>query len=559
MMRNKAFGLMMVVICFSFIHSYAAYASNEVTFTSPVMVKSGKTVSYQDTTIYYDSTVSPAFDVRGALRMINCKVVPIAGPVGFIETYEGEVYLENVTVINPVFNNTAKLIHAESSKVTLIDSIFEGFRSSETWWVDDMLISNCSFNMTGQISFEANNYLTVTGNKFDLYTNRSTTFLNIRGSGRSRFINNSITLPFETAKRLGAWLSAVDFFRSNNTLFEGNEVRNAGKVFVANGAINVVCRDNILANDEYVNSELQVTGGSRNVLIADNMIWNLHDSIEVYDHENITLIGNHITTDVLGFYIKPANTSAKTDVRILNNTQIGGSVSTQVTNGLVITGNMFIDTIPIHLRNNTNTIFTDNILENSTIRNDDSVNTTISGNMVFVEPTLEWLGTRRSSENVEMNTVYIVEDDPPAITQVQTTPITPTDSETITIKAMINDETGIQRANLVYMLNNGAWETTEMTKVGPIYEASIGPFQNNTKVSFYISAIDSSYEENTGKNDNNEGYYSFTVFMPPTKPDPAPHDPTPEPSPEPENGIPGFTILTLFIGLVFLVEIWKNH
>ncbi len=551
--------IFIVLVCISLHHEEICVCSDELVITSTVTVRSGKSKTYENLTIYYDSSMGPVFDASGSLRMINCKVVPLNGPVDFIESYEGEVYLENVTVINPVFNNTAKLFHIESSDVTLIDSDFEGFRGSETWWIDDMVISNCSFNMTGQIRFEANNKLTVTGSRFDLYTNRSATFLNIRGSSRSRFYNNNITLPLETAIRLGAWLTAVDFFRTNDTVFAGNEVRNAGKVFVANGAIDVVCRDNILANDEYVNSELQVTGGSRNVLIADNVIWNLHDSIEIYDHDNITLVGNHITTNVLGFYIKPSNTSAPTEVYILNNTQIGGSVSTQVTNGLVIDGNKFIDTTPIHLRNNTNTVFTNNILENSTLLNDDSANTTIDGNVVLTEPDILWFRSRGdSSETLGTNQVHILEDYPPEITNIVFHPSNPLDNETITVRADVWDGTGIQYVMFHSSVDDRSWDSREMTQISDdAYEIEIGPYVNDTVVEFYLSAQDKSYNENIGTEDKDGEYYRLHVKVnkPTVASEPA-QEPISEPEPTSQRRIPGFPLWSIIvaIGLVSLIQ-----
>ena len=468
--------------------------------------------------------------------------------------------MENVTVINPVFNNTAWLIDADSSDITLIDSSFTGFRRSEIWWNEDIYISNCSFNMTGMMLFEATNNLTITDSSFDLYTNASTTFFNIRFSDRCRVYNSSFSLPASTAARLGAWLTAVDFFRSNDIVFAENDVRNAGKVFVANGCTDVVVRDNVMANDEYVNSELQITGGSKNVLISNNTMWNLHDSIEIYDHENITIVGNHVTTDVLGFYIKPSNTSAPTEVYILNNTQIGGSVSTQITNGLVIDGNTFIDTIPIHIRNGTNTVFTGNVLHNSTILNADSVNTTINKNTVFTEPEQEWLRNwGESSTIMGSNLVHIVESDNPEITNIQLNPKNPLDNETITIKAEVKDDTGIQNVWLQYHVNQTSWETIEMQQVsGDIYEATIGPYHNATEIMFKISAKDTSYNQNIGENDNNEKYYKLQVYVGKPKPEPAP---TPEPDLEPipnnQEEIPGFLPEFLVLGITFwLILLW---
>jgi hypothetical protein len=519
-------------------------------------VRSGRSVTYVNRTIYFDSSVGPVFSNQGSISLFNCQIVPLREPVDFVQSYGGTLYLENVTVINPVFNNTAKLFDMDSSYIKLIDSSFTGFSRSEIWWSDDLYISKCRFNMTGMMRFEATNNLTITDSKFDLYTNSSTTFLYVKFSDRCRIYNSNFSLPASTAKRLSAWLAAVDFFHSNNIVFADNDVRNAGKVFVANGCTEVVVKNNIMANDEYVNSELQITGGSKNVLIANNTVWNLHDSFEVYDHENITIVGNHVTTDVLGFYIKPSNTSAPTKVYLINNTQIGGSVSTQITDGLVISGNTFIDTIPIHLRNCTNTVFTDNILRNSTVLNADSVNTSIDGNTVFAEPGLKWLENWGNSTSiVGENMVYIMEDDAPKITRIEASPENPFDNETITIVAEVRDETGVQYVRLYYSVDDGSWDEMDMQYIaGDSYEASFGPFRNNTKVHFYVSAVDTSYNENLGVRDNYGDYYTIHILFFEPKQESAPIS-TSEASPEPNPKIriPGYPIYSLFIGLLIVV------
>lgn len=526
--------------------------SHETTFTAPVKVRTGRTVTYENMTIYYDSSSSPVFTVSGSLRLINCEIIPLREPIDLIESNGGSVFLKNVTVSNPVFNNTTQIIQADSADITLIDSSFKGFNGFETWWTDDMYISNCSFNITGMIRFEANNNLTITDSRFDLYTNQSTTFLNIRFSERSRFYDNSISLPASTAERLGAWLVAVDFFRSQDIVFADNEVRNAGKVFVANGCTDVVVRNNTMANDEYVNSELQITGGSRNVLIAYNKVWNLHDSFEVYDHENITIIGNHVTTDVLGFYIKPSNRTAPTEVYILNNTQIGGSVSIQYTKGMVIDGNKFIDTVPIHLKNNTGTIFTNNQLSNSSLENWDTFNTTVDGNTVFMEPGFRWLGNDNSTIIMGENTVHVMERDAPVIANIKIEPSTPKDNESITIRADVSDDSGIHYVKLHSRIDLDNWNIREMTHVsGDRYETEIGPYANNTKISLYVSAMDASYLENIGVEDNFGKYYEFQVLVIDPKPIVSLIE-TPDqiPVPDSKKEIPGNQLESLTLGIV---------
>ena len=351
---------------------------------------------------------------------------------------------------------------------------------------------------------------------------------------------------------------AVEIRQSQNVEFIENRVRNAGKVFVAYGSSNLAIINNSLSNDEYVDgSELQIAGGCKDILIANNTIWNLHDSIEIYDHENITVIGNHITTNVLGFYIKPANKTAQTNVRILNNTQIGGSISAQYTHGLVIENNTFIKTDPIHLINSSDASFKNNQMINSSINNLNTINTTIDGNDIFIVPGFTWLYNTNSSTIMGSNTIHYLEFNNPVITNVQIIPTNPFDNETITIRADITDETTLHYVRFHYKINDRSWQFLDMAYLsGDTYEISIGPYGNTTNIVFYVSAKDSSYYENIGVNDNSSNFYNIQVFVFDQEPEPTP-TPTPTPSPTPTpTPTPYPTVesgLVLVITTVFLI------
>jgi len=543
-------------------------STHELIIEETVNILSGESLTYQNKIIYYNSSTSPVFFNFGTLIMIDCQVIPLKDAVDFIYTFDGNVYLENVTIINSVFNNTAKFIDADGSNITLIDSTFKGFARANIWNDDDLFISNSQFNITEKIYLQTTNNLTILDSNFDLLTNESTNLFEVRNSNGCRLFNNSFTLPISTAVDLGAWLVAVEFRESRNIEFVENTVRNAGKVFVAYGCSNLAVINNSLANEEYVNSELQVAGGCKDVLIANNTMWNLHDSIEIYDHENITIIGNHITTDVLGFYIKPENKTAPTEVYILNNTQIGGSVSAQYTHGLVIDDNTFIRTDPIHLINSSDAIVTNNRMINSSISNWNTINTTIDGNEIFIEPGFWWIRNDNSSTIMGTNTIHYLENNNPEIMNVQITPKNPLDNETIFVRADITDETAIQYVQFHFRINSSSWDTLEMRLVsGDTYEVTIGPYGNTTDILFYISAKDTSYYGNIGVNDNNNNFYitQILVFEPEPTPTPTPiPTPSPEPSPSPEpthepksSGICGFPMESLFVGfIVTILVLW---
>lgn len=501
--------------------------------------------------------------------MIDSQVIPLKDAVDFIYTFDGNVYLENVTIINSVFNNTAKLIDADGSDITLVDSTFIGFARADIQNDDDTYIKNSQFNVTEKIYFQTTNNLTILDSNFDLLTDESTVLFEVRFSNGSSLYNNTFTLPLSTALDLGAWLVAVEFRESYNIEFVGNKVRNAGKVFVAYGCSNLAVKNNSLVNEEYVSgSELQILGGCKDVLIANNTIRNLHDSIEIYDHENITVIGNHITTDVLGFYVKPANRTAPTEVYILNNTQIGGSISAQYTRGLVIDDNTFIGTDPIHLINGSDAFFTNNRMINSSINNWNTINTTIDGNEVFMEPGFTWLRNENSSTIMGTNTIRYLELNNPEITNVQINPANPLDNETINIRADITDETAIRYVRFHSRIDGSSWDTLEMMFIsGDTYEVTIGPYGNTTDISFHISSKDTSYYENIGVNDNSSNFYNIQILVFEQEPEPEPTPtptPTPEPSPSPEptpetkpREIPGYPKESLLVGLALsIIVLW---
>ena len=539
--------------------SYITNGSEVLNISSTVNILSDETLTYQNKLIYYNSSVSPVFFNFGTLILIDCLVIPLESAVDFIFTFGGKIYLENVTIINSVFNNTAKFIDSDGSNITLIDSTFKGFARADIWNADDIYISNCQFNVTEKIYFQTTNNLTIRDSNFDLLTNESTNLFEVRSSQDCRLYNNNFTLPFSTASDLGAWLVAVEIRQSQNVEFIENRVRNAGKVFVAYGSSNLAIINNSLSNDDYVSgSELQIAGGCKDIVIANNTILNLHDSIEIYDHENITVIGNHITTNVLGFYIKPANKTAPTDVRILNNTQIGGSISAQYTHGLVIENNTFIKTDPIHLINSSDVSFKNNQMINSSINNLNTINTTIDGNEIYIVPSFTWLYNTNSSTIMGTNTIHYFEHNNPEITNVQINPANPLDNETINIRVDVTDESIIQNVQFHYKINESSWDALTMIYFsGDTYEITIGPYGNTTNITFYISALDSSYYENVGVNNNNTNYYKIQILVfvePEPTPTPTPTlTPTPTPSTTPSSTAEGG--LTFLVSIVFLISI----
>ncbi|UJG43476.1 MAG: hypothetical protein K9W46_14040 [Candidatus Heimdallarchaeum endolithica] len=100
----------------------------------------------------------------------------------------------------------------------------------------------------------------------------------------------------------------------------------------------------------------------------------------------------------------------------------------------------------------------------------------------------------------------------PFITSVTHTPSAPTENDAVVISADITDESGIQVVTLHYLVNSGNWSEENMTLVSDsTYEATIGPFDANDIIKYYIVAVDNSSNHNKATNDNDKAYYSFSV------------------------------------------------
>jgi hypothetical protein len=149
-----------------------------------------------------------------------------------------------------------------------------------------------------------------------------------------------------------------------------------------------------------------------------------------------------------------------------------------------------------------------------------------------------------------------VEDNPQEISNIQINPSSTRDNETISIKADVHEETGLQYVRLHYRVNSGTWETIEMTPFSrDNYEALIGPYGNTTTIQFYVSARDTSYAKNIGENNNSGKYYSIQVFVekPKTESNPIKIETSPEPTPEPQKQIPGYPVWSIIVGAALLL------
>lgn len=85
----------------------------------------------------------------------------------------------------------------------------------------------------------------------------------------------------------------------------------------------------------------------------------------------------------------------------------------------------------------------------------------------------------------------VLSEGAPIITGVEHDPVAPTPNDEVTFSASVQDEADVTGVTLHYAVNAGAWETKAMDFVsGFLYETKMGPFDNDTHVAYYISAMD---------------------------------------------------------------------
>ena len=133
----------------------------------------------------------------------------------------------------------------------------------------------------------------------------------------------------------------------------------------------------------------------------------------------------------------------------------------------------------------------------------------------------DWLGIGsysiyfRYSSGINAEDIYPSEYpmNNPVITNITHTPYSPTEEDLITIRALITDSSGIEKATLFYRVNDSSWLEVLMTrKLNSVFEAIIGPFNAGMNIDYYLTAKDNSAFVIVSINDNSSSYYSFTIL-----------------------------------------------
>ncbi len=100
----------------------------------------------------------------------------------------------------------------------------------------------------------------------------------------------------------------------------------------------------------------------------------------------------------------------------------------------------------------------------------------------------------------------------PVIENIHHIPSEPNDADIVTINSTIIDYSGIQSASVFYNIDFGEWEEVPMFYDGnDIYLATIGLFDYDEYITYYIKAIDNSANHNEAINNNDNFYYHFYI------------------------------------------------
>lgn len=100
----------------------------------------------------------------------------------------------------------------------------------------------------------------------------------------------------------------------------------------------------------------------------------------------------------------------------------------------------------------------------------------------------------------------------PVITDVIYTPNTPDDNDVIAVYCNVTDNFEVSAVEFVYRIDGGSWVTLTMTNsFDNQYEVTLGTFNYDELIEFYIRAYDIASSPNQGINNNGGSYYSFTI------------------------------------------------
>ncbi len=136
----------------------------------------------------------------------------------------------------------------------------------------------------------------------------------------------------------------------------------------------------------------------------------------------------------------------------------------------------------------------------------------------------------------------------PIITNIEYTPVSPTDQDLVTISATVTDNIFISTVLLYYRINGGDWHTTTMSGDGCTYSSIIGSFEGNSTIDFYISASDTT--DNKAESETESFMVNPTIDDPDDDPDDLIDDDTDEVE---ESSFISLLLFTLSLTIISLV------
>ncbi|MFW9923089.1 MAG: SBBP repeat-containing protein, partial [Candidatus Thorarchaeota archaeon] len=104
----------------------------------------------------------------------------------------------------------------------------------------------------------------------------------------------------------------------------------------------------------------------------------------------------------------------------------------------------------------------------------------------------------------------------PIITNVSNNPLSPTSDDTIAISCTSSDADGIYSVVLSYQINDQSWINKQMAgTIADNYSTTVGPFDGNDIIKYYIKSIDDSVYHNIAMDDNETHFYTITIIEAP--------------------------------------------
>lgn len=392
-------------------------SQNENIINETIFVDVGNTTIFENTTFYCN--ISSVFNVYGELIIRNCAFYFMQNETYLFFVDDGKITLENVTIdgrTSPYNHNYGRFISAYDSSLNFRDTRIYNFDGAFIMRATNISMIDVFVNTTSKIEMRESNDIFIKNTHIEMIGSKQISLVDFVYCDNITLEECKISLPLTTVQEYGPWVESLKFGGSNDILVRNCELRNGGKILTSSSSTNLWILNNTIYNDILVEgTELQIAGMSVNVTIENNTFFNLWDSVEIYSYSNITVKGNTIYSQITGFYVYPFDKTTYTDVKISNNTQIGGGAVMREVNGVIMENNTLIEAW-CSVENSTDFYFFNNTLLESAIGISNSNNISIISNTVYLDYIgQDWLFIDNSSYTESNNIIITV----PVISEFQ--------------------------------------------------------------------------------------------------------------------------------------------